>query len=613
MNLDFIPSNFPTKDITDGQYLYRSLGSFWTQIFQDKNVLKGYTAGMAEEAIQAYYELIGLLKRYSIKEFSLFDLTKWKPLTIKKSEFNKTAFIFEPDGAVFGYQPNSDLFYANKLFRFGKPKETDGKNVFSFTPPYSLGELSAISNRIISPSLALIPGVDIYLKNNTIFFKTDLFNNPYIPRGKVFNDDGHPATYIDSQGNKVEDEFIVMWMYNAKIDSQELYNHFGVLFDLSLPTSESYKTLLKTLINLAVEGPTISALSTMFAALAGTPVIIEAQETVEEMYTDTFYKYVVTDKNIYRLPVAQELHRYIKPGNKVYGGQILSTNITVLDSVIEKDWWKRSIGAKKLAFPSYVFAATTKYQLFFENDIKLITYAGNPLSSPATDKLVFPVLGRPKDVEAFQKHINLPKNKQEIISKLQLTPGASLPINPLEFAFSNFFKNNILFLKLDFYNEKQLNNFFDLFGVVQPYLPPHVYLLVYTTLKLKEEVIDNLNDGLLIPAAGNVPFSLDGSVRYTGARPYLQDNEGEDADYYHDYINRLFCISLGPYRNLEPLHTYNNLDELHINNSTTTDSLPGVKAGILRTEIPESVLPAGEPVPRTPTTREIQSILLIDF
>jgi hypothetical protein len=613
MTLDFIPASFPAKDITDGQYLYRSLGSFWTYIFQDKNVLKGYTIGMAEEAIQAYYELIDIVKRYSVKDAPLLDRKKWQPLTIKKSEFNKTAFVFEPDGAVFGYQPESDMFYADKLFRFGKPKETDGKTVFSYSPPFTVGKLGAISNRVISPSMLLMPGIDIYLKNNTIYFNVDLFNSSYIPRAKLFDDAGNVSTYTDEQGNVIEDEFIIMWMYNVEIDNQEIYNSFGVIFDLLLPSSDSYKSILKALVNLAVEGPTVTALSVAFAALANTPVIIEPSEKVEDIYVEASYKYVVTDKNIYRLPSTQDVHRYVAIGNTVHAGQLVSTNITVLDAIIQKDWWKKSIGAKRLAFPSYVFAANAKYQLFFENDIQLITYTGDPLSSPATDKLTFPVVGRSKDVEAFQRYINLPGNKQEIVSKLKLTPGAALPINPLEFAFENFFKNNILFLKLDFYNEKQLNTFFDLFNTVQPYLPSHVYLLVYATLKFNPDVIANLNNGLIIPGAGNQRFALDGSARHTGARPLILDDEGEDKDYYHDYINRLFCISLGPYRNLKPLHVYDNLDELPINNSTEQDSSPGIKSGLLRTEIPESVLPPGEPAARPPTTREIQSILLIDF
>ena len=102
MSVEFITKNYPANDVTDGQFLYRSLGSFWTYIFSDKNLLKGYTTGMAEELIQAYYTLTEVINQYSVKDVPILHKEKWYPLKIKKSEFNKTKFIFEPGGAVFG-------------------------------------------------------------------------------------------------------------------------------------------------------------------------------------------------------------------------------------------------------------------------------------------------------------------------------------------------------------------------------------------------------------------------------------------------------------------------------------------------------------------------------
>ena len=131
MSPSLLSENFPAVDATDGQYLYRSLGSFWTQIFQDKNALKGYTTGMAEELIQAYYNLIEAIQQLSVKEIPLLHKEKWQPLTIKKSEFNKTPFVFEKNGAVFGYQPDDSALYANQMFRFGFPKQTGGADTFS--------------------------------------------------------------------------------------------------------------------------------------------------------------------------------------------------------------------------------------------------------------------------------------------------------------------------------------------------------------------------------------------------------------------------------------------------------------------------------------------------
>jgi hypothetical protein len=206
-----------------------------------------------------------------------------------------------------------------------------------------------------------------------------------------------------------------------------------------------------------------------------------------------------------------------------------------------------------------------------------------------------------------------------------------MTINPVDFVFSNFFKNNSLLLKLDFVSELELNKFFDLYSLFHSYLPPHVYMVVQLNFNIPDETLDKLNTCLLLPEFAGEFFSMDGSVSRTGARPELP---GTDINYYKNYKERLFCVALGPYRNPapedpssvpQPLH-YNldktalsnpaapsNLDTLVFNNSESKDSSGGIKCGLLRTEIPLQVIPPGEIVPRQPSTKEIPSILLIDF
>jgi hypothetical protein len=240
-----------------------------------------------------------------------------------------------------------------------------------------------------------------------------------------------------------------------------------------------------------------------------------------------------------------------------------------------------------------------------------LTYTGAALQEH-DKKLIFPVVGREDDVRLFQDYINLPQNKNSIISLFNFKPNitSSVTINPVDFLFQNIFKNNTLLVKLDFYSQTQLELFVSLLPL-QIHLPPHVYLLLYISITLPQDTFSGLNSGLKIPAFPGHVFSLDGSEYLTGARPSL----GNDPDYYKDYVNRLFCVSLGPYRNEQPLHAdgsakfdnVNNLDEIELNSAT------GVLAGTMRTDIPFSVQPPGEPLPRLPSTREIQSILLIDF
>jgi hypothetical protein len=601
MTINFLSDKFPTRDVTDGQYLYLSLGSFWNYIFNDKNALKGYTTGMAEELIQSYYRLTEVVQQYSIKDTPILRKEKWKPLVIKKSEFNRAPFVFDDDGAVFGYQPDTDKYYANKIFRFGFPKETTDK-LYSFAPPFPLKKFGLIANRVIAPSFVMIPGVDVLYDNNVLYFNDNLFDNQYIPRGRVVEEFGVSKTFVDSEGRTIDDEFIILWVYNSEEDKEDLHSNFGTLLDLYLPTSESYKQILSALFNLLVDGPNIRALNIVFAAFNKTPIILENKETIEEIYTLDNIQYVISDKNVYKLPSDQELASYVKPGAVLDSGRVISNNIKVIDAVINPAWWQHEIQTNKLAFSSHVFAANTKSQLFFENSVKLVTYINGVLT--------FPVVGRDNDVEAFQQYINEPDRKAEIVKIFgqKLEDNFSLAINPVDFVFKNIFKNNTLLLKLNFNTDIELSQFFELLPNIQQHLPSHVYILIYLTLRLPPDNIDNLNHGLTIPEFGSQAFSLDGSLPLTGARPQLPG--GTDLNYYKDYINRLFCVSVGPYRNGYPLHHETNLDQVYLNGDSNSVR---VIEGSLRTEIPETIQPIGEDYPRTPSTREIPTVLLIDF
>lgn len=619
MTLDFLPpSSYPTNTVTDGQFLYRSLGSFWTQLFADKEALKGYTLGMAEEMIQSYYNLVEVVKQFSVKDIDVLHREKWKSLLIKKSEFNALT-VQAGDGLVFGQQPISDPLYANKLFRVGYPKESS--NAYSFKPTFSIKKFGALANRILSPSLILLPGVDIIFNDDALLFNKNLFADPNIPRAKLITDEGVQVTYTDTSGNVLDDEFIVLWLYNVEQDNEELYNNFGVLFDLRLPSSQSYKELLKALMNLAVEGPTIEALNKSLAALMDVPIVIEPVEKVEDKYDLGDYTYVVTDKNVYRAPITYKLHSSVILGAELHAGDIITDNARIFDATVDPSWWKREVASSKLGFASHVFAADISRQLFFENTVSAVTYG------IATDRIVFPVLGSTEDVQSFQDYVNLPSNKTAIMSALRLSSTVTtVAINPLDFVFNQLFKNNTLFIRLAFYSDTQINTFFSLLGEIKKYLSPHVYLLLYVNMQKTVEDLTNLNSSVSIAAYPGLTFCADGS-NSLGARPGIPsevDSSG-NKPYYKDYVNRMFCVSKGPFKNNKPLYadgtdryaSVDNLDTLRMSDSVVVEGATGaggsIKHGLMRTVIPLTVQPVGESVPRRPTNREIPSILLVDF
>jgi hypothetical protein len=536
MDLGFLSSSYPAGDYTNRDNLFMSLGSFWTQVFQEQGTLRGYTLAMAEELIQSYYNLIDILNSYSVKDVPVLARTKWQPLVIKKSEFNHVPIQFAPASVVFGAQPASDSYYAGQTFLFGKAK-TPSSWVYSLAPNTPLRKFSVVADRVIGPKVIYVNGVDVIIDpSNVLYFNSDPFQNSSIPRAAIINDNGTPATFVDNNGDKHNDELIILWCYNAENDKNYLYDNFGILFDFKLPSSEKYKAMLQGVFNLFVSGPTVNAIKSVMAAFTGVTPVVNTQETIQDVYSDNIYKYVITDKEVYRFDKDQNLMPGVKAGKVVYGGEILVDVVQYYDALIKPNWWSSVSSAPQVGLSTHIFLGDYKHQLFFSTSTSLVTL-------DAKGKIVFPVLGTPGDVLEFNKFINLPENINANKKALGLkNPGNTAVIVPANFIFNNFIKNNTALLKFNFYSPADVSIFFSYYPLLQKYLPAHIYTLLYVNLNLSADVYGKMNSRYSIPALPGVSLSVDGS-NSDGSRP---TTGVEDSNYYKDYKSRLFSLSKTP-------------------------------------------------------------------
>jgi len=536
MDLGFLSSSYPAGDYTNRDNLFMSLGSFWTQVFQEQGTLRGYTLAMAEELIQSYYNLIDILNSYSVKDVPVLARTKWQPLVIKKSEFNHVPIQFAPASVVFGAQPASDSYYAGQTFLFGKAK-TPFSWVYSLAPNTPLRKFSVVADRVIGPKAIYVNGVDVIIDpSNVLYFNSDPFQNSSIPRAAIINDNGTPATFVDNNGDKHNDELIILWCYNAENDKNYLYDNFGILFDFKLPSSEKYKAMLQGVFNLFVSGPTVNAIKSVMAAFTGVTPVVNTQETIQDVYSDNIYKYVITDKEVYRFDKDQNLMPGVKAGKVVYGGEILVDVVQYYDALIKPNWWSSVSSAPQVGLSTHIFLGDYKHQLFFSTSTSLVTL-------DAKGKIVFPVLGTPGDVLEFNKFINRPENINANKKALGLkNPGNTAVIVPADFIFNNFIKNNTALLKFNFYSPADVSTFFSYYPLLQKYLPAHIYTLLYVNLNLSADVYGNMNSRYSIPALPGVSLSVDGS-NSDGTRPTTGVG---DSNYYKDYKSRLFSLSKTP-------------------------------------------------------------------
>ena len=596
MDFGFLYNQYPPKDYTSGDKLLMSLGSFWTQVFQEQGTLRGYTLGMAEELIQSYYVLMETLNSYSVKDVPVLSRTRWQPIIIKRSTFNQTPFKFKANAAVFGSQPENDHFYRAETFKFGRP-ESPNSSVYSFSPTFPLRKFSIIADRVIEPTFVATNGIDVIIdESNNLYFNCDIFDKSNIPRATIVEDNGVPAKYTLADGTTGNDELMILWCYNAENDADYIYDNFGKLFDLKLPSSEVYKGMLSAIFNLFVAGPTVNAVKSIMAAFNGITPVVAAEETIEDIYSDSLHKYVVTDQRVYKFETYQQVLADLSPGSVVYGGDILVDTVEYYDTLVKAGWWKKVLPLPKLGVSSHVFLGNYKHQLFFSTSPELATLS-------ADDNVVFPMEGEAADVAEFQKYINLPANKSTVKRALGLkNPGNVAVITPIDFLFYNFFKNNTALLKFNFYSPEELAVFFSYFPRIKSYLPPHVYILLYVNLSMPPLEYSRMNSRFSLPQFSNAKLSLDGSDN-SGMRPELLP---EDPEYYKNYKDRLFCVSESPQAmDGDPLFYPDNLERVTLANSERMAGVTRAIDGKVFTAIPNTV-PA-------PTNKEIPTVLLIDF
>jgi len=549
---------------------------------------------MAEELVQQYMTLAATVSQYSVHTCPVFEVEKWKPLQIRKSQLGKVPFVYEANGAVYGRQSVTDTAFAGQYFRFGFPKESTG-NIYAFTPDFALQDCGLIADRILAPEYVLVAGVDYRITKGVLEFTLNPFDVEAIPRVPLADDAGVPVTYKDTGGVVHQDELLVLWCYNAEVDNDTLSKTYGELFDLKLDSSEAYRDILSALMALCSSGPVISAVRKVLSAFLHVPTTSSVPETVEALPLQAGVQQIVTNKHVYTVPTGQTLAE-IGIGDVLEPETVLTTSVRLHDNVINPSWWVNT--GSKLGFAGHIFAAGCKYQLFFSREQSTLTYQAGVLT--------FPVEGRPEDIEAFQAYINLPENKDRIVEAFSLAPNSSVSFSPLDFLFHYVFNGNVLLVGVESGDSEQLVQFFRLLPYIRKHLPPHVYVLLQVGQSLTPEGLVDLNSSQSLTGFAGL-FSIDGSDS-AGARP----GTTADPSYYKDLPNRLFCLSKSPRRNGEALQDDDQLDTLAVDN-TGTGHLRGIKAGGVWTDIPSLVTPPGESVPRRPTNREIPSVLLLRF
>lgn len=481
--------------LTYGPTLLNSLGFFWSELFGEKNTIKGYSFAQSEELIQRYYDLIETVASHSVVDIPVLHTERWSPLRIRKSLLGKTPLVLTPETSseawVIGAQGAGD--YNGVTFTLGKSKPTaDG--VYVYPLPEGLKKFGLIANRILRPSLLFPIGSSVKVTDSVMYFDQNIFLLPEITRYTVVDEVGAPKTFINTQGEQEVDEEAIVWVYHGEVDSSLLQVNFGAMFDITLKSTEGHKQVLQSLMKLTVSGPSVAAIRGLMSAFVGVRLIQETGEVVEDIINHQGTTTVITSKNSY----AFDSNSYSLKPNVVVGtslglGDPVCDAVEYHDYVTSKDWWNRTYQKTagvplfpEVSLGKHLFLGNYKYGLIFENAFRAVYY-------DSSGSITFPVLGNSEDIIEFHRVINL--NAAELAAALGLTKPAAgdapdtVTINPLDFVFSNFLKTTSGVVKAKFKSLTDSLDFMENFGTVRSSLPINAYLLFFIDVDLPTELL----------------------------------------------------------------------------------------------------------------------------
>lgn len=420
------------NDFTDGDNLFRFLGSFWTQIFSEPEVLRGETHAIAWQLQQLYSDMTMAISGLGIHTCVPLDTELLTPIILYRSRTGLSQkHVTFGDSTVFGGAAKFD----------GLRPQYYAAGVTAPAGMSIAGE--TILNRLFEPSVVLVNGHDYALIDGEIVFAANPFDNPLIPRRMVADANGQP------------DEMIAMWMTSSRYDRHSIHNAGGCLFFKTPPAVSAavYSQVIKALFEATAGGPAIRLIDSLVAAASGLPVTVEAVETVQSVGVSSGRPLVITDFGIYHLADGLSLRSGIVAGAALPAGTPLSTATRVEDSVSSPLLWQ-SLPAVSIETPGF------RGGLGFVNASVPVTVSHT--SETGEPVVQFQIVGDATVVEDFWKRVEDRSRAENDwlstrlwtaagLTDLNGDPDFSLPlkINPLSLLMGEIMPGAILAITID--------------------------------------------------------------------------------------------------------------------------------------------------------------------
>jgi hypothetical protein len=270
------------------------LGTFWSSVFNSKNLLKNLFKGVISSHEQSEVSVTELVTGVSNKEVSAGQRTPWHKF-------------------VFNAKNSANVTYGNPNSTYGVSYvygELDGTAV-TYVIPNNIIDIPFLYDDIVNPTRMLCRGVDYVIESGKI---------------KFFS----PLTYGSSD--------VVLYARNMREDTGFVHSRLGHLIDANMSDKVFNKVPFKLLWRMSTYGASYADFMQLIGYCSDTPTTAE-RETVLAIANLNLCTLVITDFNCYAVPNSQQVSvsvdDVLPPGTFLgSGAKLLHNKQTVLDQSI---------------------------------------------------------------------------------------------------------------------------------------------------------------------------------------------------------------------------------------------------------------------------------------
>jgi len=490
--------------VKNGNTLVDWMGTFWTRIYENSDLVKNVQQGGGLLLAQLYLDFMESVSLINRNEVPAFHRERWMPLVIRLSQAGtgkatliKAGMVPTP---VIGPQTGSE-FVPGEVFKVG------GNAEYAAAISYPLSVdiedvITCISDNILSPKVVLVRDQDFIVEENTIVFlkQNDPFKMSAFPQRDLNND-----------------KEILLWACDTLVDKEYVYKYLSYVLGIEATSTEYFQKMVNALWNAYNYGTPIGVFKSAVGAILGEPTIIHATETVQAIIAGNAYTQVITDKEVYNVSKASTLRDVCVVGGILQMGEFLTETVRLYETLdpmklmaVSEFGNRFRNDVRSLFFEKALLRSPLHFGVGASYDESDIVVAG--LDSQGNPRMKFTVYGNPDDISLFWQDFWQYLEDHNITSETcfqAYLDDIVLPVDgtvvghvpPLEYFLRYFMRANAMVLVVERNKLATPPEGIDPVGRLQllrPVLPAHIMLITveHQYPEAQEYDLDDLGSNL---------------------------------------------------------------------------------------------------------------------